>query len=852
MPTAQDNTFIRLSDHQFSQLTAQVIKHRNDALASRSDFPIRHSDRYRRFLADPTLRPPGPWPESSRLFIPTTRSVFERLHAEAWQTILGDPAQITVKPFGDEDGENAEMAGRFLHWTLESTVDWVGTTIDLLFDALLDSVGVAKIMGWTPPWDPPSKDARRFLKRTVRMDALDLGMLLVAPDAEDLQYPQGQYVAQEFFLSKDDLLRMEWRGFNVPQYDNLGHSQQLTDRKRLELEREGHRVVEFHPESIPFVESYERFILDDHGGEIDLIVSWFPDAMVDGSSHNVEENHGRIAGVRKLIDVFPQDDRPRRPFFPITFWPQPRQWRGMNVPDRLESMQDLINRIHEQLVNYGEVSMLPYVFANTFLTGELPDLRTVRPGSTVTVDDVGGLQFAPTRSLNRHFAEIIQLGQAQVERDSNVTDFSLGRQAAGKNAPRTASGTAQLLAETRRSYSMLIRKATKQFENMLSFKFRLWQSILPDGAMVQIFDPEDKRASEEEPKNLWDRLFSKEALSATGAPAGDRFVARRIRRQQISGMFDAKITVNPEASFDRQVLSSLFQVTAPVIQEDYPIGLRIMLKRLWSSMGQKGFDDVYPEEIANLQQRQRMLTLQTQLAVSQQELDAVIQQEAQNQLAEFESAIQESSDNGGEISPDLINAIRQMMADQDNQHMARRDLPNQRLPEEERQAIFRLVRSQGWYVVMRDILIPLMQQATSKIDALQNVTEHQANIQRGVVVHLCGTARPAGEALPGNDEHDKRIQWRHKPGESTRELSLDRGRGCALRLGTGTRDTARSHAKRDYHVPCLPCIYGIRKRNRCGNNEVCSLSMLQRQAPCRNVYRDNGVPQMRETLNTDA
>lgn len=54
--------FLDLSEAQISDLTAQVEDHKDEAMASRGDFDLRHADRYRRFLADPLLRPPGPWP----------------------------------------------------------------------------------------------------------------------------------------------------------------------------------------------------------------------------------------------------------------------------------------------------------------------------------------------------------------------------------------------------------------------------------------------------------------------------------------------------------------------------------------------------------------------------------------------------------------------------------------------------------------------------------------------------------------------------------------------------------------------------------------------------------------------
>ena len=215
--------------------------------------------------------------------------------------------------------------------------------------------------------------------------------------------------------------------------------------------------------------------------------------------------------VRRLIDVFPQDDRPRRPFFPVTFWHQPRQWKGLNVPDRLESMQDLINRLHEQLVNYGEVSMLPFVFVNTFLTGEIPDLRSVRPGTSVPIDDMSGVQFAPTRSLNRHFAEQIQLMQANVERDAQVVDFQLRGQ--GQSLPRTASATLSVLGEIRKTYSDHVRASARQFAHILSFHFRLWQEILPDDTYARI-----GTSSASETSSLWDRLFAPPLEAPTGRP----------------------------------------------------------------------------------------------------------------------------------------------------------------------------------------------------------------------------------------------------------------------------------------------------------------------------------------------
>jgi hypothetical protein len=651
MPIYQPYDFLRLSADEETRLTKQIQDHRDEAMQARADWPVRHAERYQRYLADPVLRPPGSWEGSARLFIPTTRAVLERLQDEIWQALFATPLQIRAIPFGPEDIEHAQRVSDFLQWTVEKTLNWNQVTTTLVFDALLDSVGVAKVAAWEPPWPAPSTRQERFLRRQVRIDAVDLGMLLVAPDAEGLQYPECRYVAQELFLNADDLWRMEKRGYDVPDYDELGDAQQMTERKQMELEREGERVVAFKPDSVLFLESYERFTLNDEIGDEDIIVSWFPDAQIAGTSHNTAANQGRIAGVRRLTDVFPQDDRPRRPFFPVTFWGQPRQWRGLNVPDRLESMQDLINRLHEQLVNYGEVSMLPFVFVNTFLTGDIPDLRTVRPGTTVPIDDLSGVQFAPTRSLNRHFAEQIQMMQANVERDSHVTDFNLGRQGQGATVPRTASATMALLAQSRKSFGKLVRDAAHQFGEILTFHFRLWQEILPDDTYAGI-----SRQAQAQGSALWDRLFANPSTNAPIVPPEPRLAAP-ISREQISGFFDVTIDVNPEEQFDQQVLTALFQLTAPALM-DYPMGMRTMLKRIWAIYHQQGFDDIYPEEIAMLQTQQRLTAIQVQLATFEGQLAQLDQAQAQQQLQELQAVGQQAASQIG-LSPEQAAAMLQ-------------------------------------------------------------------------------------------------------------------------------------------------------------------------------------------------
>ena len=477
----RDTKSVKLSASQEHKLLRQIRKNYDSGLNSRGNFPTRHAERYQRYLADVTTRPPGPWPDAAKLFIPHIRDVMEANHASIYQTLWGNPDHLKLKPFGEEDVPKTELATRFLHWTLSGVVPFLtarqglpAITYTSLFDALLDGASVLKIYPTTPPYTPPTKDAKRYLGKYIQIDHVDLGQFIVPTDAEGLQYPQSRYVAQELWRTWDDLQRMKARGYEVPDQEDQfekGRTREWTDRRRQEAERNEQTLDMGEGFWTLAIESYERFRLEDKGGlEEDVIVTWLPDA---------EESKSLMRVVR-LADVFPVLDRPYRPFFNITLWPQPRQWMGLNVPDRLKSLQNVLNRLHEQCINYGELSMLPFYFYNAYMTGDLPDLRTVRPGQGVPVMDPAGIQFSPSRSMNRHFVELIQLFQAAVERDTHTNDFSMGRQADRPNTPRTLGATALIMQAGKQAFTPIIKHLGGQYGDALNFFFALWQAFMPN------------------------------------------------------------------------------------------------------------------------------------------------------------------------------------------------------------------------------------------------------------------------------------------------------------------------------------------------------------------------------------
>jgi hypothetical protein len=640
---------VNLTTAQRTRLLRQVRRNYQRALTSRGEFPTRHAERYQRYLADVTTRPEGPYAEAPRIFVPLTRDIIEKQTATFHQTQFGNPDQLKLTPVGNEDATQAELDSRFLRWALRKTVNFLeakysqpALAYTAIQDALMDSVGVLKVYHKQQPWRAagPSK---RFLKSIIQIDSVDLGSFLVPPDAEGLQYPQCTYVHQEIWQTWDQMQRLETHGtskkaltYTVPknedQFKKGSRSREVTDRKRAELERDGQTLdlgEEFYALTL---ESYERFEVDRDVGEEDLIVTWFPDA----------EDGYEFARVVQLSDVFPVLERPLRPFFAITVWPQARQWRGMSAVDRLESMQDIVNRLHEQMISYAEVSLMPFFFYQAYVTGDIPgNLRQIRPGEGIPVLGQGGIEFVNARPLSRHFPEMIQQMLANAERDSSVNDFSLGRQSDRPNAPRTYGATMALLASGRQSFAPLMLHQSSQFCEMLGFFYALWQDRLgrnevyapifpaelggresappqsafmapemgllglngngngqnPQGLLEEVGFPLDE-LQKLSPKAFGD-LFQR--VIRPRAPASNPFRSEYVKPEDLSGLFDVYMEVDPNEQFNRQMLLTFAQQLDPKLSLIWPMGAREIWKRTWESAKQSNFDDIWPKAIAEIQ-----------------------------------------------------------------------------------------------------------------------------------------------------------------------------------------------------------------------------------------------------------
>lgn len=623
---------VKLKPKQLEDLHQQLKANYDEARQALGDWPERHERRYRRYLTDVTLRPEGPYPESPKLFTSHTRRNLEKILGELWTAVFGSDDAIKLEAWKEEDVAKAERATKFERWVLSQAINdkdkggWDYISYMALFDALIDGAGILKVYRWRQPWSKPAGDDGRWLDSIIRIDNVDQSNLLIPPGVSGLQFPECEYLHERLYMRMDDLKRRAKDGWNVPDSDKVMKKEKpLSGRQKAEQERDGGRRSR-RSNLIEVVESYERFAIDDL--EEDLVIHWYPDYEESGD--------GWMARLAYLTDIFPSRDRPRNPYFSVSCWLQPRQFRGLNVPDRMESPQDILNRLHEQLISYGEISMLPFFFVNTMVTGDIPDLRQIKPGQGVPVNSMEGVQFATRQSLNRHFIEQIQTQGSEIEADMGVSDFALGRSPDRPNAPRTASATMAILQEGKQNWGVLVHHVKNQLQAPLNFHFQLQQDNMQPGMQAKIGKVKRTFALPAAQQEMSGGMFGPETSEPSDRITGDdvmgtakmnlaervlgpakaddgQVIAEVITKDEISGTFDVSLDVDPNGMYDRQVLTTFAEQLGPVLQQVYPLGFRNLIARIWELYNLQGFDKILPEHVATLWTQ--VIAAQTQISM---------------------------------------------------------------------------------------------------------------------------------------------------------------------------------------------------------------------------------------------
>ncbi|HEX6827971.1 MAG TPA: hypothetical protein VF104_03220, partial [Burkholderiales bacterium] len=252
------------------------------------------------------------------------------------------------------------------------------------------------------------------------------------------------HITQRLWLSEDDLRRkaLQGRFYEDVVQELLDSGAPRGDQPTMDSNayRQAQDVDEgiegYGPSNVrrtqwEVLESYRQYDIDQDGLAEEIIVWTSPHAR------------GRILGWDYLDNVYAHG---RRPFRVGKFFPIPFRFYGLAFAEVIKNIQDEINAIHNQRVDYGTIQNLPFFAYRGSST--VPNITPqLRPGQGIPLDSVQDIIFPKFQGEPAWGQQEEAVLMQYFERLTGLTDLSIGRQPNRVGATRTAAGTQTLLSE---------------------------------------------------------------------------------------------------------------------------------------------------------------------------------------------------------------------------------------------------------------------------------------------------------------------------------------------------------------------------------------------------------------------
>lgn len=441
---------------------------------------------------------------SHNVHVPIAYSSIKAMHARIYQAIMGITPAFSLKPRSKIPEIQKEDKEELLNWVIGDYANcqqgWDAVIDRDIWNFVADGPAITK-QYW-------KRDVRKFVdveetvKRPIQLD--DDGYPVVeekevereevvwdCPILETINLEDFWIVGKDRWdidsadlidhmqhYTKSDLIKMSRLGFFHPGSVNaVLQSQPSTapnqnvnllsnELKQLEdytsgIDKTGSRA------GLPTYtihECYLRYDIDDDGIDEELVV-W------------LEEKKSQVLRITYLDRVGPGG---KRPFTIKLFTPD-----GKGLGELLYGLNNEIDYIHNQRLDYGTLQNLPFFFYRA-ASGLNPIQLKLGPGMGIPVDSPGEDVYFPNLSNRTAYGfqeeqQVTRYG----EKVSGITDFALG-QISAQGATRTATGTSALVNELNSNIDIHIKRFQRGYKRNLYMLDLQCQDLLPLGTIIRV------------------------------------------------------------------------------------------------------------------------------------------------------------------------------------------------------------------------------------------------------------------------------------------------------------------------------------------------------------------------------
>ena len=496
---------IKLTETMEEAIVQRVLDDYNRDTQNRDEWLHKRAD-YRKQYRGVTEPKSWPWENASNLHVPVTGMVVDTLAPKLMKALFDSSPIANVRAIEKGDVERARILEQFLHWELNNHMKVYWTFYDIVTLTLIDGTACGKLTcervtrtvredGSGHTHGPAPTATAKGNKREIvvyegpRFEVVDTADLIIPSNAKDLQ--SCDHLIHRCWVRFDDLKKRAAEGI----YQNVDEDLKIfADDNSRSDPQDAIRVVEDDLEGVTTTGS-------DEANEIEIL-EWYGRYDVDEDGFEEECVFTVAKEARRLLRAVFLDDlfqHGKRPFIDFHFVRVPARFYSIGIPERIRDLQEEINALHNQRIDSGTVTNIPYFFYEPTSTG-LPETLNLEPGRGYAVSDVNGILFPKHPDVTSFYFKEEHLVLAYIERILGISDFLVGRFPDTPNAPRTATGTMAVIQEANARIDLIIKGIQESFREFLEQVVQINQQYIAPETVIRVTGKDGKDVFEEIPR----------------------------------------------------------------------------------------------------------------------------------------------------------------------------------------------------------------------------------------------------------------------------------------------------------------------------------------------------------------
>jgi hypothetical protein len=474
---------LKIPEEKQKQIVSFFEQEIQSALRSRTELERHWIKQYGMFEGKPSQEVKTfPWPQASNVVINILSITINAFIARQINSLFQYRPFWTVTALNRKWTDHAIPTQRLLEYAQRFEMKLIKNIVNYFYDMALYGTGIAKI-----PWLLEVKEDKRYndsgdvIKAMINMaDGPRFIPISIYDFIVPIQYAADiqstPWIAHRFRLRYPQIKERERLGFYANS-DKIERAFKVkADQITIEKERIQYLEHSYTAEEYEIYEIWCDYDFDDDGVEEKCVFTINFDASTI---------------LRAVLNPF---NHRLRPFIATQCFPRPYSIYGLGFGHKLERLQEAITTQANQAIDNATIANTRCI-TYTAGSGIKPPLK-IYPGKAIKVTnpgDIGSFQLGdiyPSTNL------IINFLRDVCERETGISDYSLGKESSIVKSGATATSTLALIQEGSRLFDFLLKNLRQDMSDVAYQVYSLYSQFKPSGLVFSLLDKDGSLVEE--------------------------------------------------------------------------------------------------------------------------------------------------------------------------------------------------------------------------------------------------------------------------------------------------------------------------------------------------------------------